>query len=590
MESGDSEQVASVEKPIWNFLPKQISPYLFVLIVVCLIAFFVEVYFVSQIKFVGYTDPARFADVAENLLKGNGFKLDTIGNYFLKFQTVTHPEEYSFPLISIIIAPFLLLFGKTAFAVKLPQMLAFIIFIPIVTYFLGKELFDERIGFLSAISMIFLPLTFTIGFFGQRDPLFTLFALLSFYFYISALKNQKYFYYMGACLGLSFLAKPTGIFLFGILLFSQYFSQRKLSAHFLKGLLLGVLIITPWLVRNFLVFGSPLFSASRYDMYLYGYGGYYEPDAYKIYWDIAKPSFDFVLREVGINGFLYKIVATLANQVYVFIYLMVLTFAGILLSQRKKLWHKLVYFYIFSISGIFIIDGFLKYFLSSNTFLLASLSFFYLMALVTSIVILNKNGISAVILFPVSWIAFSLFSSILWGFDIRFFLIIVPFLLIFSWKGIEELIQLASEKISLKNFDIEKILIAILAVLIIMAIPQTFGHFLKESSGYPYNDDNRTLSIIQMADRINTETGPEDTIMGCHIESMHFYNGRKAVQLPAASNLGEVTKIIKTYNVTYLSMYGCDRRLNTAELYSFTNGEILPPAGFEYKLYRVNIG
>jgi len=35
MESGDSEQVASFEKPIWGFLPKQISPYLFVLIVVC---------------------------------------------------------------------------------------------------------------------------------------------------------------------------------------------------------------------------------------------------------------------------------------------------------------------------------------------------------------------------------------------------------------------------------------------------------------------------------------------------------------------------------------------------------------------------
>ena len=144
MESGETGQIAAEEKSIWSFLPKQISPYLFVLIVVCLVAFGVEAYFVSQIKFIGSADPANFANVANNLLKGNGFVMDYINEYFIKFDTITHPEEYGFPLVSIVLAPFIYIFGKTAFAVKLPFMLIMAIFLPVVTYFLGKEVEQRR--------------------------------------------------------------------------------------------------------------------------------------------------------------------------------------------------------------------------------------------------------------------------------------------------------------------------------------------------------------------------------------------------------------------------------------------------------------
>ena len=60
----------------------------------------------------GYPDPAYYFDVAKNLASGHGFTEDFIFMYLTPATSVVHPSNfYWMPLTSIIIAPFLALFG-----------------------------------------------------------------------------------------------------------------------------------------------------------------------------------------------------------------------------------------------------------------------------------------------------------------------------------------------------------------------------------------------------------------------------------------------------------------------------------------------
>src|SRR3989344_974695 len=85
---------------------REFDKYLIAVIIIALVVFSVQAYFVSKIRFIGSSDPAHFANVAENFLKGNGFTLDYINEYFLKLPAISHPEEWGFSGAALIIAPF----------------------------------------------------------------------------------------------------------------------------------------------------------------------------------------------------------------------------------------------------------------------------------------------------------------------------------------------------------------------------------------------------------------------------------------------------------------------------------------------------
>src|SRR3989344_4611582 len=193
------------QKPV----AKKYDLFLIAILLVSIVAFIVQAYFVSKINFIGTSDPAHYSEAAENFLKGEGFTLDYINQYFIFFDSITHPEEYGFPGVSLILIPSILLFGKTAFAVKLPSMIIGIILFPILTYFLGKEFFNNRIGFLAAVSMLVYPTIFNLSFGGERDTMFAFFVVASIYFFYKGLKedNTKWFLIMGFFLGFSYLIR-----------------------------------------------------------------------------------------------------------------------------------------------------------------------------------------------------------------------------------------------------------------------------------------------------------------------------------------------------------------------------------------------
>ena len=188
--------------PAWNsdpFLVVIVSIGIAVLSLKCSIA---EMQHIYPIEFIGGTDEAAYVGVAVNLANGKGFTNDHMQYSFfqsgLKYPEVTHPEAHYPPLYSILIVPFFLILGKTAFAAKLPSILVGSIFLPVFLYLLTERLSRSRLtGFAAGLSAMFFPVIFSSSMKASGDLLFAFTILASCYFIIKAQDSPKYFYPCG---------------------------------------------------------------------------------------------------------------------------------------------------------------------------------------------------------------------------------------------------------------------------------------------------------------------------------------------------------------------------------------------------------
>ncbi len=585
---------------------KKIDIFLILVLIVGIAVFITEAYFVSQIKFIGSSDPAFYAEVADNLIKGKGFVMDFINSYFVKFQSITHPEEYGFPGVSLILIPFLLLFGKTAFAVKLPSMIAGVFLLPILTYYLGKDFFNQRIGFLAAVSIIFYPTIFPISFGGERDILYAFFLVAGIYFFykgtkeeeiktellnaaplIKFLKENKYFLLMGAFLGYSYLIRQTTLAFIPVLIVAYYLMNKRFSKKFFFGLGVCALIMAPWLIRNYLAFGDPFFTVNKYVGWIVGYSGYAEAGIFKVYWNNIKPGPTLLINIYGsakafILTFFIKSFGNLLTQFKQLAVINILAFLGLALAGgqaiSKRLSKWICYLVIFSFVS-FLITNFIKIgsVPESQLHILILynllLSLPYIFILLTSIFLFAKYNCENTI-FSLLWISVAFFFSIIWVFDIRYWLLIIPFLFIYTWFALEKILCKINDVILKKSYKLEhirKFLLILLAIFILFSLPQTFGKFLDKDALFPYQDDVKSKDRLYLAEKVGNMTEKGVVIMGCDIGVFHFYNGRKYVTFPS-DRAAVVFNMARAYNVSYFTLLGCDRRAIDAEFYLYLFG------------------
>src|SRR5947207_6636375 len=91
-----------------------------------------------------YPDAASYFDVAKNLASGRGFTEDFIVMYLTPVTSVVHHSNlYWMPLTSIIIAPFLALFGTSWYNAQIPIFLLSVS-LPLFTYWIGRDIFQSR--------------------------------------------------------------------------------------------------------------------------------------------------------------------------------------------------------------------------------------------------------------------------------------------------------------------------------------------------------------------------------------------------------------------------------------------------------------
>lgn len=244
-----------------------------------------------------YFDAYYYYHVAENLHLGRGFVEDLIWNYLEAPTTVTHPSNlYWMPLSSIIAWLSFTAFGASYRAAQMPFALLSAL-LPVIAYYVSYGIYGKRgYAFLAAILTIFAP--FYMKYWASPDN-FAPFAvtgglsLISMYLGWNR-RQDRYFVVTGLLMGLSHLARADGVLLWiaFLALLAIIWLQGKgkvpnpgepegagapeidfKTCLFWLGLALAgyVVVMGPWLYRNWRLIGTPLSSAGAKTIFVRSY-------------------------------------------------------------------------------------------------------------------------------------------------------------------------------------------------------------------------------------------------------------------------------------------------------------------------------
>jgi len=233
-----------------------------------------------------YGAGVTIGEAARNLAEGRGYVIDKayvndldklvyLTNRSQDLEDVPPPDPETFtpfygltPGSSALLAVTYLIFGEYRF-IYLRVIQSVIDSLGcIIIFLLGRELFTRRIGLIaSAIYAVFLPLAYLSTNIVQ-DALMPFFVLVSFYFFIRAVKTNKILFYILSALftGISCYFQPSTVFLpllygLGLLIYKirKYnYREQILNAIKMTSIMFIVLlaIIAPWVIRNYHVTGA----------------------------------------------------------------------------------------------------------------------------------------------------------------------------------------------------------------------------------------------------------------------------------------------------------------------------------------------
>jgi 4-amino-4-deoxy-L-arabinose transferase-like glycosyltransferase len=277
-----------------------------------------QAWVIARLPYVGHADYSDNAVVARNLVAGRGWVVDYVTQFYRLYDDLTRPQE-TWPLLQPVwIAPFFALFGPSAWAAKLPN-LVFNLVLLVLVYRIGAHVWDRRVGVVAAIILLTNYLFFRLTVYVTNDLGFVVFSLGALYaLYLSQAREQNaretareepkgaaeqeppsalraspppllLVALSGLLTGLMMLQKPSGAMLavgMGLWLIGQqahHAAQRDRSRvlHFLFGILrsvlpwalIALLVLSPYLARNLVLFGKPVYSTESHDAWVLGYRG-----------------------------------------------------------------------------------------------------------------------------------------------------------------------------------------------------------------------------------------------------------------------------------------------------------------------------
>lgn len=313
------------------------------------------IYICSTYTFIGRGDYANYSSVARNLVQGKGFTNDYIAFHFINYPQVSHPEDMWPILQPVWIAISFFFLGINPFSARVPNAV-FLTVLALVTYFLGKKLYNPRIGFWAAVlTALNINLLMYSTTWITSDVALAVFSVLIFYLgYQILIEGQKRrvslikVFWVGLLSGLAILQKPMGILLPGIyFIFLFYFYRRNLYSFLKPGIILiiGTLIFAgPFFVRNLILFRSLFLPDEHYLGYLVKYFPY--ESIFSIYYghvpDI-KTWLDYGLAKfikVNFAYFRYSIDTFLFKDLLMPYTVIVLSFIGLRnIKSDKKLFY-----------------------------------------------------------------------------------------------------------------------------------------------------------------------------------------------------------------------------------------------------------
>jgi len=201
---------------------------------------------------VGLNSPPTYDGIGYDMLAVHLLRTGTYG--------VEHPTAFRPPGYPIFLAGVYLLFGHSYPAVRLVQALLDAVTCLLV-YAIGTELFSRRVGLLAALGLSLHPLqVYMVGEF-YSETLSFLFQALALWLAARMVRRREGFLplLVGVFLAATALTRPTATLWLPLMVvwtLIRPFSWKARGRDAVLMLMGLALLFTPWVVRNFVVFGE----------------------------------------------------------------------------------------------------------------------------------------------------------------------------------------------------------------------------------------------------------------------------------------------------------------------------------------------
>lgn len=229
-------------------------------------------------------DAMDYASIGRNVSRGDGF----ISSYITPLglaarEGLPHPDLWRAPLWPWLLSMFIGLLGATDQAVAIATGCFFILGAGLV-FLLGREMFGRTVGFLSAVIFIFSSQNLANSVSGMTETLAVFMMLLSVYLVVRRRAQTAWGDILGgAVLGLFYLARYNALLFLPFFAFLVWYKRRESAGRQMFGryhlrnregpgawpvvryLAAFMVVISPWLIRNYLLMGSPLYSLQKFE-------------------------------------------------------------------------------------------------------------------------------------------------------------------------------------------------------------------------------------------------------------------------------------------------------------------------------------
>ncbi len=471
---------------------------------------------ITHVDFIGHADYADNAVRAGNIVRGHGDVIDYIPQFYQRFPAIVHPAETWPPLQVWMIAAFFRVFGISTVVAKLPNVVVMMALLALVAA-VGAWRWSRRVGVLAALLLAAMPLFFEDTLFPVNDLVFTLlFALFVVALYrawceprIMATQRETHRWrawlpdlVVGATAGLLLLAKPSGAVMIAGATVAALLVVRRAGIG-MPWLRAGVATVTalvvyaPWAIRNLVTFGSPFHTTESLDAWVLKYDPKQPVEGiYAVFWGRALPH-PRLLVGYGYDHFL-----------------------AVQGQQFLHLWTDL----------------------TNGTLLPRILIPLVLLGLIVGAS--QRSGFG--LLLAGAFVPYTLFVLLYWHEESRYFLVLVPWLLLFAAAGIE---WTYDALVTWFAGMWQRALVPILAALLLLAVAIPAGRDIAVRAETQTGGNE----MVAVSDWLTANTPPDAVIMTRNPWEVSWHSGRRTVMLPLGS-LDDVYAVMRQYHVTYLEL------------------------------------
>ena len=229
-------------------------------------------FFSSEFRGLNLPEAMDVAQVGRHISEGEGFTTSFVRPLSLAGvpRVERHPDLYNAPLYPLVLAVAFNLFGANDRAVGLVSVL-FGLLTAFFAYLVGTRLVDQRAGALSAVLVSLSTGFLYASVSGVNITLLAFLITLGFYLILRHSGSLRWSIACGAVWGLTYLAEYTAVGLIVPAIVLVVLAQRELRLKHAGAFAVGlVVVLLPWMVRNWLVVGGPLTSLKACSIAAYG--------------------------------------------------------------------------------------------------------------------------------------------------------------------------------------------------------------------------------------------------------------------------------------------------------------------------------